>query len=146
MASEVLVKQVDSDADTLIVQTALNRAAAEYDSPVVVVGTDTSLLVMFVARATHNMNLYMLVNRNHLMLGNRNHLIQCICHTELPSRIVTASTISPCSHRVRHYIRPIIKVNARLLIFCKALNLVRSNDDRFLRGRPPLLPLRMGIP
>ena len=45
----IIVKQAVSDADTLIVETALQRAMSS-QVPVVVVGTDTDILVMLVAR------------------------------------------------------------------------------------------------
>lgn len=54
--------------DSLNIQTRLDMAAPEDDTPVVVVGTDTDLLVMVVARATSNMNLYLLHSRNTLTL------------------------------------------------------------------------------
>lgn len=58
----VQVKQAQADADALIVSTALSLA--ESGKPVVVVGTDTDLLVMLVAQATPNMDLYMLCCKN----------------------------------------------------------------------------------
>ena len=58
----VQVKQAQADADALIVSTALSLA--ESIKPVVVVGTDTDLLVMLVAQATTNMDLYMLCCKN----------------------------------------------------------------------------------
>ena len=52
-SSGITVKQAESDADTLIVSTAFHMAdGSECDQPVVVVETDTDLLVMLVARAT----------------------------------------------------------------------------------------------
>ena len=60
----VHVKQAQADADALIVSTALSLA--ESGKPVVVVGTDTDLLVMLVAQATTDMDLYMLCCRNPL--------------------------------------------------------------------------------
>ncbi len=54
----VTVKQAVADADTLIVTTALDKAKC--GSKVVVVGTDTDLLVMLVARASSAMKLFML--------------------------------------------------------------------------------------
>lgn len=58
----VHVKQAQADADALIVSTA--RFLAESGKPVVVVGTDTDLLVMLVAQATTNMDLYMMCTTN----------------------------------------------------------------------------------
>ena len=55
----VQVKQAQADADALIVSTALLLAIKP-----VVVGTDTDLLVMLVAQATTNMDLYMLCCKN----------------------------------------------------------------------------------
>ena len=58
----IQVKQAQADADALIVSTALSLAAP--GKPVVVVGTDTDLLVMLVTLATTNMDLYMLCCKN----------------------------------------------------------------------------------
>lgn len=60
--SGIAVKQASADADALIVSTALSLA--ESGEPVVVVGTDTDLLVMLVAQATTDMDLYMLCSTN----------------------------------------------------------------------------------
>ena len=48
LLSGIHVKQADADADTLIISTALTIAESE-NLPVIVVGTDTDLLVMLVA-------------------------------------------------------------------------------------------------
>ena len=58
ITSGILVKQAAADADSLIVLTALQMAEAGDGSPVVVIGTDTDILVMLIARATASMNLY----------------------------------------------------------------------------------------
>jgi len=57
------IKQSIADADWLIVSTAMSVAGSE-NSPVVVVGTDTDLLVMMIAQATPIMDLYMLFGQN----------------------------------------------------------------------------------
>lgn len=67
----IIVKQSVADADWLIASTAMITSTAidgapTQNSPVVVVGTDTDLLVMMVAQATPNMNLHMLCGRNPL--------------------------------------------------------------------------------
>ena len=54
----IRVIQAEADADTLIVSTALTVAEKE-EVPVVVVGTDTDLLVMLVARASSGTDTYM---------------------------------------------------------------------------------------
>ena len=56
----IIVKQAVSDADTLIVETALQRATSS-QFPVVVVGTDTDILVMLVARSTACMHIHFVV-------------------------------------------------------------------------------------
>ena len=56
--ADIIVKHAVSDADTLIVETALQRATSS-QVPVVVVGTDTDTLVMLVARSTACMHIYM---------------------------------------------------------------------------------------
>ena len=52
-------KQHESDADHLIISTAMEIAGLN-TKPVVVVGTDTDLLVMLVAQCLPNMNIFML--------------------------------------------------------------------------------------
>ena len=61
----VLVKQDPGDADHLIVATVLTLAQRERKS-VVVVGTDTDLLVMFISQSYSGMDIHMLCHRNHL--------------------------------------------------------------------------------
>ncbi|KAK3894781.1 hypothetical protein Pcinc_001503 [Petrolisthes cinctipes] len=58
----IQMKQAQADTDALIVSTALSLTAS--GKPVVVVGTDTDLLVMLVTLATVNMDLYMLCCKN----------------------------------------------------------------------------------
>ncbi|KAK3895922.1 hypothetical protein Pcinc_000395 [Petrolisthes cinctipes] len=58
----IQMKQAQAGADALIVSTALSLTAS--GKPVVVVGTDTDLLVMLVTLATANMDLYMLCCKN----------------------------------------------------------------------------------
>ena len=52
----IIVKQAVSDADTLIVETAFQRATSSH-VPVVVVETDTDILVVLIARATSCMHI-----------------------------------------------------------------------------------------
>ena len=61
-ATGVAVKKAVGDADTLIVSTALHHATE--GQPVVVIGTDTDLLVMLAARAPSNCNIFQ-VNPGH---------------------------------------------------------------------------------
>ena len=58
----IQVKQAEADADSLIVSTALSLA--ECGKPVVVVGTDTDLLVMLVTLASTKVDMYMLCCKN----------------------------------------------------------------------------------
>ena len=85
VAAGILVKQADADADRLIVSTALAVADAEQTS-VTVVGTDTDLLVMLVARASNSTDVYMLCRSNpvtvfsireiqHAIGGTKNYLM-----------------------------------------------------------------------
>ena len=66
----VLVKQDHADADHLIVSTALMTFAQTKRKPVVVVGTDTDLLVMFISQSSSNMDIHVLCHRNPLQLYN----------------------------------------------------------------------------
>jgi len=72
----IRVKQAEADADTLIISTALHVAESA-EEPVVVIGTDTDLLVMLVVRATPSTNVYMLCHSNPTTLYNI-HEIQCV--------------------------------------------------------------------
>lgn len=65
----ICVKQAEADADTLIISTALHVAESA-EVTVVVIGTDTDLLVMLVARATSATNVYMLCRSNPTTLYN----------------------------------------------------------------------------
>ena len=56
----VLVKQDPADADHLIVSTALTLAQTER-KPVVVVGTDTNLLVMLISQSSSDMDIHLFV-------------------------------------------------------------------------------------
>ena len=75
----VQVKQAQADADALIVSTALSLA--ESIKPVVVVGTDTDLLVMLVAQATTDMDLYMLCCKNPTTVYRVHDIQGCIGNT-----------------------------------------------------------------
>ena len=63
----VLVKQDPADADHLIVSTALTLSQTEM-KPVVVVGTDTDVLVMLISQSFSDMDIHTLCHRNHLKL------------------------------------------------------------------------------
>ena len=78
----ITVNQAESDADTLIVSTAFQMAeGSERDQPVVVVGTDTDLLVMLVARATSSMDMFMLCHRIPITLYSVEQLHQALGST-----------------------------------------------------------------
>ena len=64
--------QAPADADALIVSTALS--VAETPKTVIVVGTDTGLLVMLVHLSAPNMDLYMLCSRNPFILHGINDI------------------------------------------------------------------------
>ncbi len=76
------VKQSIADADYLIVSTAMCTAQTKC-LPVVVVATDTDLLVMLVSQATSDMDIYMLYGRQPLLLyyiaeiQTSFHIIKC---------------------------------------------------------------------
>ena len=81
-SSGITVKQAESDADTLIVSTAFQMAkGSERDQPVVVVGTDTDLLVMLGTYVTSSMDMFMLCHRNPIMLNTVEQLHQALGST-----------------------------------------------------------------
>ena len=63
----IQVQQANTDVDNLIVSKAFSSALSG-KPVVVVVGTDTDLLVMMVSLASEHMDLYMLCGRNPIML------------------------------------------------------------------------------
>ena len=79
-SSGITVKQAEADADTLIVSTAFQMGEGS-DQPVVVVGTDTDLLVMLVAYATSSMDMFTLCHRNPITLYSVEQLHQAIGST-----------------------------------------------------------------
>ena len=65
----IRVKQAEADGDTLIISTALAMVEAA-EVPVVVIGTDTDLLVMLLAQAIPSTNIFS------VMLQQSNNIIQ----------------------------------------------------------------------
>lgn len=88
--ADVQVKQAQADADALIVSTALSLA--ESGKPVVVVGTDTDLLVMLVAQASTNMDLYMLCCKNPTTVYRINDIQDSIGNTSKHLMVLHAIT------------------------------------------------------
>ncbi|KAG1676015.1 Hydroxyacylglutathione hydrolase, mitochondrial [Nymphon striatum] len=83
LTQEFNVKQAESDVETLIVETALQMAeVSDCNQPVVVVGNDTDLLVMLVARATSSMDIYMVCHNNPIMLYSIQQLQQALGSTK----------------------------------------------------------------
>ena len=94
-SSGITVKQAESDADTLIVSTAFQMAeGSERYQPVVVVGTDTDLLVMLVVRATSYMDMFVLCHRNPITLYSVEQLHQALGSTI--QHLLFIHTISGC--------------------------------------------------
>ena len=77
----VLCKQHHADADHLIVSTAMAEASKE-SRPVVVVGTDTDLLVMLVAQAMQDMEMHMLCQTEPNKLYSINEIQSAIGHNK----------------------------------------------------------------
>ena len=64
----IKTRQAAADADQLIVETALSKSG--YFHPVVVIGTDTDLLVMLISLAPPDCDMYMLCSTNPIALYN----------------------------------------------------------------------------
>ena len=64
----IKTRQAAADADRLIVETALSKTG--YSQPVVVIGTDTDLLVMLISLAPPDCDMYMLCSTNPTALYN----------------------------------------------------------------------------
>ena len=76
----IRVKQAGSDADSLIISTALHVAEAA-EAPVVVIGTDTDLLVMLLALTISSTNMYMMCCRNPITIYSIHDIQQAIGET-----------------------------------------------------------------
>lgn len=72
------VEQAKADADSLIVSTAIQTAKKNTGRPVVVVGTDTDFLVMLVAQATPELDLYMLCSHKPKTIYRINYIKQSL--------------------------------------------------------------------
>ncbi len=113
------MKQARADADTLIVSTALAVADAA-EQAVVIVGTDTDLLVMLVARAASTLHMYMLCRRNPVTLYDIQELKHAIGDTSTHMLFVHA--ISGCDTVSAMY-----RQGKR-----KAFNIVHTKPDHVL--------------
>ena len=109
------MKQVQADADALIVLTALSLAWS--DKSVVVTGTDADLLVMMVTLATTNMDLYMLCCKNPTTLYRVHDIQASIGDTSKYLMVLHAipgcDTVSTLYHQGK----------------CKAFNLVHNKKE-----------------
>ena len=76
----VTVKQAEADADHLIVTTAL-EIASQNGKQVVVVGTNTGLLVMLIAQTTASMDICMLCQSKPLALSIMKDLQEALGNT-----------------------------------------------------------------
>ena len=89
----VIVKQDTADADHLIVSTAMTLAQTER-KPVVVVGTDTDLLVMLVSQCSSDMDIHMLCHRNPLQLYTIGELQSAV--GDMKQHLMFVHAISGC--------------------------------------------------
>ena len=96
LTAGIVVKQADADADSLIVSTAL--ALAGSSKPVVVVSTDTDILVMLGTQVVLNMDLHMLCQKNPTMLYNIQDIQDNIGNTCTYLMVIHA--ISGCDNRL----------------------------------------------
>ena len=114
--SGICFQQAKADADTLIISTAL-RLAEKTEVPVIVVGTDTDLLVMLVARATSSTDIYMLCCSNPTTLYNIRDIQRAIGDTAkhlMPLHAITGcDTVSGIYRQTKR----------------KAFNLVHKRQD-----------------
>ena len=113
------VRQAKSDADTLIVHTALEIASIT-NSPVVVIGTDANLLAILVARATSSMNLYMLCKDKPTTSFNVKEIQDSL--GEIQQYILFIHAFTGCNTTSAIYDKG----------KSKALNFVRINRDLYL--------------
>ena len=85
--------QHDADADPLIVSTALNLSQLD-SSAVIVVGTDTDLLVMLLSLALPESNIYFLCHRNPLHLYSIGEIQQA--HMDIKHHIMAVHALTGC--------------------------------------------------
>ena len=81
LMTSIRVKQAGADADTLVVSTALSGAELG-QKPVILVGRDTNLLVVLVARVISSAQVYMLCHRNPVTVFNIHDIQQGIGATK----------------------------------------------------------------
>ncbi len=112
----IRVEQATADADTLIVSTALTVADAAEQS-VVVVGTDTDILVMLVARASSKLSMYMLCRSNPMTMYNIQELQHAIGRTS--KHLMFIHAVSGCDT-----VSAIYRQGKR-----KAFNIVHKEND-----------------
>ena len=111
----IKVEQHVGDADSLIVSTALllqNQA-----KPVIVVGTDTDILVMLISIAPHNANIYMLCSVNPIQLFNIQELQST--HVSIRHHLLFAHAITGSDTTSSMYMKGKIK----------CLDILSSQDD-----------------
>ena len=89
----VIVKQDPADADLLIVSTALTLAQTER-KPVVVVATDTELLVMLISQSFSDTDIHMWCHRNSLQLYNIDELQSTV--VDMKQHLMFVYAISGC--------------------------------------------------
>ena len=99
----VLVKQDHADADHLIVYTALTTLAQTKRKPVVVVGTDTDLVVMFISQSSSNMDIHVLCHRNPLQLYNIGELQSNV--GDMKQHLMFIHAISGCDTVLLQHVR-----------------------------------------
>ena len=112
----IRVKQAEADADTLIISTALHVAESA-EEPVVVIGTDTDLLVMLVARTTPSTNMYMLCRSNPTTMYNIHEIQRVIEDTAKHLMFLHAKTGCDTVSAIYRQRK------------CKAFNLVHKKQD-----------------
>ena len=86
-------KQHESDADHLIISTAMEIAGLN-PKPIVVVGTDTDLLVMLVAQCLPNMNIFMLFQHSPAIMYNIYEIQEA--HDQLKTHLLAAHALTGC--------------------------------------------------
>ena len=87
------MKQDPADADHLIVSTALTLAQTERKT-VIVVGTDTDLLVMLIYQSSSDMDIHMVCHRNTLQLYNIGELQSAV--GDMKQHLMFVHAISGC--------------------------------------------------
>ena len=141
--ADMHVKQAEADADTLIVWTALTKTESEKLTGIVV-GTDTDLMVMLVARATPSTIICMLCRSSLITLYNIHENQQAIGDTTLylifPHALTGSNTLSAIYFQGKRKAFNIIHTNTTTMNFWTQSQRLEARMTRWKVQEENVLP------